>query len=286
MLSALKLALVLGAAAGTALGFTLPSLLADRPDLYETRLDDTRLDDLRPGEPELAMLRPAAFRYRVAGEFTRAGAAVNAPVVPVRMARPLAIMRRQVTAAEYQDCVREGACQHSGKDHASEQERPVVKVSWRDASAYAAWLSRKTGRTYRLPSDVEWVFAAGDRFTDDAVADGDSRDPAKRWLAQYEMELARDNPDKDVRPVGSFGVNAHGLADMGGNVWEWTETCYRRAMLDAAGAETGAASVNCGVRVVAGRHRSYMTDFVRDARSGGCAVGIPPTNLGFRLVRG
>ena len=73
---------------------------------------------------------------------------------------------------------------------------------------------------------------------------------------------------------------------MGGNVWEWTETCYRRAMLDGAGAETGTARVNCGVRVVAGRHRSYMTDFVRDARSGGCAVGIPPTNLGFRLVRG
>jgi integrase len=144
----------------------------------------------------------------------------------------------------------------------------------------------QTGRTYRLPTDEEWVFAAGDRFTDDAVADGDRRDPAKRWLDQYEMESARDSPDKDVRPVGWFGVNAHGLADMGGNVWEWTETCYRRAMLDGTGAETGAVSVNCGVRVVAGRHRSYMTDFVRDARSGGCAVGVPPANLGFRLVRG
>jgi formylglycine-generating enzyme required for sulfatase activity len=281
MLSALKLAIIFGAAAGTALGFTLPGLLVDRPDRGETRLDD-----LRPGEPELAMLRPAAFGYRMAGEFTRAGVAVNAPVVSVRMTKPLAIMRRQVTAAEYQECVREGACQHSAQDHAFDVERPVVRVSWRDASAYAAWLSRKTGRTYRLPTDEEWVFAAGERFTDDAVADSDSRDPSKRWLARYEMESARDNPDKDVRPVGSFGINAHGLADMGGNVWEWTGTCYRRAKLDGAGAETGAASVNCGVRVVAGRHRSYMTDFVRDARSGGCAVGVPPTNLGFRLVRG
>ena len=43
--------------------------------------------------------------------------------------------------------------------------------------------------------------------------------------------------------------------------------------------------MNCGVRVVEGQHRSYMTDFIRDPRSGGCAVGKPPSNLGFRLVR-
>jgi hypothetical protein len=42
---------------------------------------------------------------------------------------------------------------------------------------------------------------------------------------------------------------------------------------------------NCGVRVIEGRHRSYMTEFIRDPKSGGCAVGTPPDNLGFRLVR-
>jgi hypothetical protein len=42
---------------------------------------------------------------------------------------------------------------------------------------------------------------------------------------------------------------------------------------------------NCGVRVVEGEHRTYVTDFIRDARAGGCAVGAPPANLGFRLVR-
>ena len=48
---------------------------------------------------------------------------------------------------------------------------------------------------------------------------------------------------------------------------------------------SAALVVNCGVRVVEGRHRTYVTDFVRDAHAGGCAVGTPPANLGFRLVR-
>jgi hypothetical protein len=50
---------------------------------------------------------------------------------------------------------------------------------------------------------------------------------------------------------------------------------------------TGHARVtntNCGVRVVQGAHRTYMTDFIRDPRTGGCAAGVPPANLGFRLV--
>jgi hypothetical protein len=50
---------------------------------------------------------------------------------------------------------------------------------------------------------------------------------------------------------------------------------------------TGAVRVsntNCGVRVVQGAHRTYMTDFIRDPRTGGCAAGVPPANLGFRLV--
>ena len=45
------------------------------------------------------------------------------------------------------------------------------------------------------------------------------------------------------------------------------------------------ATVNCGVRVAEGVHRAYVTDFIRDARAGGCAQGVPPANLGFRLVR-
>lgn len=67
-------------------------------------------------------------------------------------------------------------------------------------------------------------------------------------------------------------------------MWEWTATCYLRTAVDEAGA-TLASTTNCGVRIAAGRHRAYVTDFVRDARAGGCAAGVPPIHLGFRLVR-
>jgi len=86
-------------------------------------------------------------------------------------------------------------------------------------------------------------------------------------------------------PHRAFGANEYGLLDLSGNVWEWTNTCFMRQSLDAKGKPAGASTANCGVRVVEGEHRTYVTDFVRDARGGGCAVGKPPSNLGFRLVR-
>jgi formylglycine-generating enzyme required for sulfatase activity len=84
------------------------------------------------------------------------------------------------------------------------------------------------------------------------------------------------------QPIGTFGRNSNGLLDVGGNVWEWTESCFVRARLD--GEAVHVTNTNCGVRVVEGAHRTYMTDFIRDPRSGGCAAGVPPANLGFRLV--
>ena len=198
MLSALKIALVLGAAAGTELGLTLPGLLADRPDPDEN--PSRRSASRRTGAGDAAPRRvplPGGRRIHArrrrgqrAGRFGAHGKAACRSCAGRSRRRNI-----RTACAKAPASIRRRTMPH-------EQERPVVKVSWRDASAYAAWLSRKTGRTYRLPTDEEWVFAAGDRFTDDAVADGDSRDPAKRWLARYEMESARDNPDKDVRPVG------------------------------------------------------------------------------------
>jgi formylglycine-generating enzyme required for sulfatase activity len=150
---------------------------------------------------------------------------------------------------------------------------------------FAHRLAGDFSQTWRLPTDEEWVFAAGSRFHDDALLVAASRDPSVRWLARYEKESEQEALDQRPRPTGALGANEYGLLDLSGNVWEWTHTCFIRQSLDAKGKFAGASTANCGVRVVEGEHRTYVTDFVRDARGGGCAVDKPPSNLGFRLVR-
>ncbi|WP_291685969.1 SUMF1/EgtB/PvdO family nonheme iron enzyme [Bradyrhizobium sp.] len=273
MLIAFKLKLALACAAG------LAGPLAIAPLLSEGGSPDRAMRD----QQSMVELHPGAVSYRIAGDFTRAGKQANAPLVSVRFERSLSIMQHQVGAAEYQRCVDEAACPALDGNVTVAIDRPAVQVSWHDADAYAAWLSRKTGEHYRLPTDAEWAFAAGSKFGDDALP-VDANDPSKRWIARYESESDRDADDSEAHAFGSFGANENGLLDISGNVWEWTSTCFVRTALDDAGA-TISKSSNCGVRVAEGRHRTYITDFIRDARSGGCAAGVPPNNLGFRLVR-
>jgi len=236
-------------------------------------------------QPALVELQPGTLRYRAAGNFIHAGKSVEAPLATIRIEQPITIMKHQVSSAEYQRCVSDGACRALPTDITIAADRPAVMVSWRDADAYATWLSRRTGYTYRLPTDEEWAYAAGTRYQDDGLP-VDASDPSKRWIARYEREVGLKNSEIDgaVRPIGAFGANENGLLDVAGNVWEWTNTCFVRTALHETG-KVASTMANCGVRVVEGQHRAYVTDFIRDARAGGCTAGMPPSNLGFRLVR-
>jgi formylglycine-generating enzyme required for sulfatase activity len=266
----IKLALALAA------GFTSPLVIS--PWLAPSAPTELA----RSSEP-FVEVPPGVLSYRSAGDFTRAGKQAAAPLQTVTFTQPIAIMKHQVSSAAYQICVDDGGCRPMRPGAIVDSAYPVVQVSWHDAEAYAKWLSRKTGEAYRLPTDEEWAFAAGSRFKDDGMP-VDNSDPAKRWIARYEREADRATTDTATRPFGGFGHNEHGVLDLGGNVWEWTSTCFVRTVLDDDG-RVVSKNPNCGVRIAEGQHRSYVTDFVRDARAGGCAAGLPPTNLGFRLVR-
>jgi formylglycine-generating enzyme required for sulfatase activity len=105
----------------------------------------------------------------------------------------------------------------------SQLDNPVFCVSWNDAVAYAKWLSRKTGKGFRLPTEAEWEYAARAGTT-----------TARYWGESIGRNNANCNgcgsrwDDEWEAPVGSFPPNAFGLFDMLGNVWEWTCSQYEK----------------------------------------------------------
>ena len=126
---------------------------------------------------------------------------------------------------------------------------PVTCVSWNDAQEYVSWLSRRTGATYRLPSEAEWERAAsGSR------------------AGCYHDRTGR----RGTCPVGSYGSNAAGLSDMGGNLWEWTSDCHEG---------------NCGRRVLRGGSWTFPAGLLRPGARGGYSAGSRSVAVGFRVSR-
>ena len=96
--------------------------------------------------------------------------------------------------------------------------RPVINVSWNDAVAYCEWLSEKTGKKYRLPTEAEWEKAARGGLSGKKYPNGDHLDSTK---ANYNGSSSGEEYLEKTAPVGSYLANGYGLYDMAGNVWEW-----------------------------------------------------------------
>lgn len=239
-----------------------------------------------PDPPDMVAIAQTEIEFPLPGEFLAGGQPAATPVEH-RTVSSFSIMKRQVSLAEYGGCVSDGACEPLD-GVATTADVPVIGINWLDAQAYARWYSQQTGQAWRLPTAQESAVAAGERFSGEAftAAADNPRNPSVRWLRQYREEAAAKRPaDPEPKPRGHYGPNSLGLEDFGGNVWEWTSTCYARVTLDPDNMSVESVVDNCGVHVLEGRHRAYMSNFVRDGKSGGCAVGTPPENLGFRLVR-
>jgi formylglycine-generating enzyme required for sulfatase activity len=234
--------------------------------------------------PAVATLQPGWFAYRPLGDYESNGRVIDAPARATRLDAPLDVMVEPVSQAEYARCVAAAACPKLKSVDPAAENLPVVGVSWLEATAYAEWYAAKTGEDWRLPTDEEWAYAAAERFRGEPprVASGD--DFARRWLAKFDADSALARQPKAPQPFGHFGLDTLGVADLAGNVWEWTNSCYERRSVEAGG-EARLLTRNCRVRALEGEHRTFMSDFIRDGVAGGCSVGPPPTNLGFRLVR-
>lgn len=234
--------------------------------------------------PETIEIPAGTYDYRLAGQFRIGTHIVDAPMQQRTANTPLLIMKYTVSQTEYSVCVAANVC--APTDVLGGTNMPQTALSFHDATTYAAWFSKMTQRHWRLPTDAEWSRAAGDRFHDAALGDlDDADDPAQRWIRNYRQQaLTRGPSEPDLRSRGGYGENNLGVADISGNIWEWTDTCYETGTLTKSGTSVLTSAQYCGVRAAQGKHRAYIIEFVRDARVGGCAVGIPPDYLGVRLV--
>ena len=152
---------------------------------------------------------------------------------------------------------------------------PVTCVNWEDAQAYVQWLSQKSGKSYRLPSEAEWEYACKAGSTQ-AYCGSDSVDS----VAWY-----NGNSGSKTHAVAGKQANAWGLFDMTGNVWEWTQDCWNETYSGAPTDGTAWSSGTCGQRAIRGGSWYYAPQIVRAAVRSGGDTTLRNYFRGFRLAR-
>jgi formylglycine-generating enzyme required for sulfatase activity len=135
------------------------------------------------------------------------------------------MMKYDVTFDLWNLCLEQGGCEgyHPDDQGWGQGNHPVINISFDDAVLFAQWLSRYTGKHFRLPTDEEWEYAAHGG-TDTNYWWGDNPDCGKAaygLLANAECS----NQEFKTKTVGSYPPNPYGLYDISGNVWQWTSTC-------------------------------------------------------------
>ncbi|WP_395664609.1 SUMF1/EgtB/PvdO family nonheme iron enzyme [Methylocella sp.] len=244
------------------------------------------LDAGRFGPPE--GLRPGvAFRdcadcpslvIAPAGEFLMGSEefAAERPVHAVRIARPFAIGRFETTLGQWAACVADGGC--GGRRLGDgPKDAPAAGLSRTDAEAYLAWLSKKAGARYRLPSEAEWEYAARAGST------------TKFWWGD-EPGTGQANCRGCGGPgrptvVGAFPANPFGLYDVAGNVAEWVADCWRDSY--AAAPADGAPALVRGCRLGVARGGAFDAGprFVRSASRLPADQELRYYANGFRVAR-
>lgn len=257
-----------------------------------------------------------------AAHYPDINAAREQPARTVTITRPFAIGRTEVTRGEFARFVAatgwkpDGPCSFLADGHANSWQadtahdwtrpgfaqtdaHPVVCVNLEDARAYARWLSARTGRRFRLPSNTEWEYAARAGTTGtlpwtnvaaENICAYASISGIERANAHNggEVDRARFYPCDDgfveTAPVASFKPNPWGLYDVIGNVWEWTEDCLTPNQRGAPTDARPRAAGDCGSHMDRGASWTNSPKYLRVAAQHPDLVDARTTVLGFRLV--
>ena len=217
--------------------------LFSRDTIFPIDLPDAEELRARPGHEADARWRPGDV-FRDCDE---------CPEMVVLPGGRLALGRYEVTVGEYRAFVSAtggtGNERWRNPEHSQTDRHPVVIMRWNDAQAYVSWLSRRSGATYRLPTEAEWDRGAS------GSQPGCFRERTGRW---------------GTCPVGNYGANEVGLSDMVGNVWEWTSGCWEG---------------DCGDRVLRGGGWANRAEALGPGSRGIYTPGAGWDDYGFRVSR-
>ena len=212
-----------------------------------------------------------------AGAFTMGSAASEAghrawegPQRQVTIA-PMAVSMREVSLSEWDACVAAGGCSnYTPTDKGwGRGARPAIMVSWNDAQAYAKWLSGKTGKAYRLPTEAEWEYAArGGTLT------------AYWWGDRFEASRV---PRGKTEETGFGDANGFGLFNVSGNVAEWVQDCYVNTFANAPVDGSAVSTSNCQRVIRGGSWKSDAAD-LRLANRSRLSATTRDSAIGFRVV--
>ncbi len=202
--------------------------------------------------PDMAALPAGGFQMGARpGEIGAKPA--ESPMREITFANGFALSSHEVTYAEWDACVADGGCAYKAPDHGwGRDKRPVVSVSYEDALSYVAWLSEKTGQSYRLPTEAEWEYAARAGSTAPFATGSTVRAGQANYNGQYPYSGEKETYRARTVPVASFAPNAFGLYDMHGNAWEWTADCWTESHAGAPSDGSAVATGDCTKHVLKG----------------------------------
>ncbi len=251
-------------------------------------------------------------------------ASAEEPQHQVAIAAGFAMARTEVTVAEFRAFVRSSGYvpdsdrlggssvydesngrmqQRAGADwqddYAGQRAKgadPVVNVSWNDARAYVEWLSKRTGKHYRLPTEAEYEYAERAGTTTrywwgdgapkrdvENLTGGDDRSPAHRsWANAFK---GYGDGYWGPAPVKSFLPNPFGLYDMSGNVSEWVADCWHDNYVRAPADGSAWVNPGCSERVIRGGSWGSAPDQDRSSFRQGAPAEARSGRVGFRVVR-
>jgi formylglycine-generating enzyme required for sulfatase activity len=228
-----------------------------------------------PQCPEMVLIPAGAFEMGSTEMFD-----FEAPVHQVSIRKPFYIGRREVTFEEWDACIAEVGCKQRPDDRGlGRARRPAIDLDWDDAKGYTAWLTQKTGHTYRLPTESEWEYAARAGST-----------TTYPWGKTVDKDKANcigctTDPLKKAVDTGSFKPNAFGIYDMTGNAAEWVEDCWNDNYRGAPADGSAWTKPQCRERVLRGGSFNNDPRYLRSAARFKYDHDVRFYTNGFRVVR-